>query len=61
MLAVTNGSNDVAGTAYGQVEIGTDQLYDLEVGASGGNVTISVSGISTGLDVTVQGTAHYNS
>ena len=61
LLAVTDGSSNVSGTAYGQVEIGTDQLYDLEVGASGGNVTISVSGLSTGLDVTVQGTAHYNS
>jgi hypothetical protein len=61
LLAVADGS-EVAGTAYGQVDIGdSSQLYDLEVGVDGTNVTLSVSGASNNLDVTIQGTAHYDS
>jgi hypothetical protein len=61
LLAVADGS-DIAGTAYGQVDIGgSSQLYDLEVGVDGTNVTLSVSGATNGLDVTIQGTAHYDS
>lgn len=60
VLCVSNGS-EVNGTAFGQVEIGTEQLFDLEVGVASGNVSISVSGTTESTPVTIQGTAHYDS
>ena len=60
LLCVSDGSS-VNGTAYGQVEIGTEQLFDLAVEVDGGNVTVSVSGAAENTPVIIQGTAHYNS
>ena len=60
-LLVVGDGTTIDGTAYGQVEIGTEQLVDIEIGVDTGMVGISVSAITDDTDVSITGSAHYNS
>ena len=60
-LLVVGDGTTIDGTAYGQVEIGTEQLVGIEIGVDTGMVGISVSAIADDTDVSITGTAHYNS
>jgi hypothetical protein len=53
----TTGALD--GTAYGQVDVGTSQIVDIDVAAENSTVGISVTGTS-GAAVTIFGTGYYN-
>lgn len=60
-LLVVGDGTKIDGTAYGQVEIGTEQLKGIEIGVEAGTVGITVSAVQDNTDVTITGTAHYNS
>lgn len=60
LLVACNDVGSVDGTAYGQVDVGTAQLEDINVEASNGTVGISVTGASADTAVTIFGTGYYN-
>lgn len=60
-LLVVGDGTKIDGTAYGQVEIGVEQLKAIEIGVESGTVGITVSAVQDNTDVTITGTAHYNS
>lgn len=59
LLVARNDTGALDGTAYGQVDVGTAQIVDIDVAAENGTVGISVTGTS-GAAVTIFGTGYYN-
>jgi hypothetical protein len=59
LLVAQKENGDLDGTAYGQVDVGTAQIVDIDIAASNSTVGITVSG-EAGAAVTVFGTGYYN-
>jgi hypothetical protein len=59
LLVARDDSGDLDGTAYGQVDVGTAQISDIDISESGSTVGITVTG-TDGAAVTVFGTGYYN-
>ena len=59
LLVAQSESGDLDGTAYGQVDVGTAQIADIDIAAENGTIGISVTG-TNGAPVTIFGTGYYN-
>ena len=59
LLVAQKENGELDGTAYGQVDVGTAQIVDIDIAASNNTVGITVSG-TAGAAVTVFGTGYYN-